>query len=79
MFVRVTLQLCLNVAEKSTLFMCWWEAPTSGTFKWAAKQCCAHVLFVFKKNQQKKTKTVRQMINKHGGLETDVVDLAASS
>lgn len=75
--VKVILQLCVNVAERSThlrVFMCCWEAPTSGTFKWAAKQCCNHVLFVL----QKKKNPARQMINKQTGLETDDVELAAA-
>lgn len=52
--------------------MCRWEAPTSGTLKWAAKQLLCSRAVCLKKNP------VRIMINKQRGPETDDADLAAS-
>lgn len=43
--MRVTLQLCVNVAERNIHFSVCVQEPTSGT--------STHVMFVFKKNKMK--------------------------
>lgn len=55
------------------VLMGWCKAPTSGTF---SRVLPSHALT--KKKKEKEVQPSRQMINKHRGLETDDLDVAAS-